>query len=202
MQTTDVTSNQPNGAATAQTGGFLTRLNERDGYIRRFSRRIGRSKAAELERFIKFLFIGALGAIIDLGITNLLMALLHVQDGDVHLVILAGSTGFTLAVCSNFFWNRYWTYPDSRSRSVKFQLAQFFLVSFIGLLIRAGVLALLSNAFTALVKQVTGPGMFNLGLDEHLQFKLGANMAVMLALVIVALWNFVVNRFWTYGDVK
>ena len=51
-------------------------------------------------------------------------------------VLVANSIAFILAVCSNFIWNRVWTYPDSRSYSVRRQLTQFAIVSVIGLLIR------------------------------------------------------------------
>lgn len=184
---------------STSNGGFLTRLNDRDGYIRKFSRRYGGAKAAELERFVKFLFVGALGAVIDLGLTNLLMILFHVQDGDVHLVVVAGSIGFICAVCSNFFWNRYWTYPDSRSRRIRHQLALFFLISFFGLVIRAVVVGLFSNPFAEFVTN-TAHSM-NLVIEDRVLFKIGANMAVIMALVIVALWNFFANRYVTYNDV-
>lgn len=184
-------------------GGFLTRLNERDGYIRRFSTRFGGSKARELERFIKFLFVGGLGAIIDLGLTNLLMVVVfQVQDGQTLLVTLCASIGFTTAVCSNFFWNRYWTYPDSRSRRVRQQLIQFFVVSVIGLLVRAGVVFLLTDFFANIVRELVASRVIIMDLTSNVQFKVGANLAIMVALVIVAFWNFFANRFWTYNDVQ
>ncbi|MCC7206560.1 MAG: GtrA family protein [Anaerolineae bacterium] len=191
---------QNNDDIRATQGGFLTRLNDRHGYIRRFSLRYGGSRAKELERLIKFLFVGGLGAIIDLGLTNFLMIyVFHVQDGDVLLVTLSACIGFTTAVCSNFFWNRYWTYPDSRSRSVRRQLVQFFIVSVIGLGVRALTVSMFTNPFADVVRRVTGA--MNLDLAGYTQYKLGANLAIMLALVIVAFWNFLANRFWTYNDV-
>jgi putative flippase GtrA len=191
---------QNNDELSMSQGGFLTRLNDRHGIIRRFSQRFGGSKAKELERLIKFLFVGGLGAIIDLGLTNLLMIyVFHVQDGDVLLVTLSACIGFTTAVASNFFWNRYWTYPDSRSRSIRRQLVQFFIVSFIGLGVRALTVSLFTNPFADVVRGVTRG--LNVELAGYTQYKLGANLAIMLALVIVAFWNFLANRLWTYNDV-
>jgi putative flippase GtrA len=184
----------------ANEGGFLTRLNNRDGFIRRFSRRYGRDKAADMERLIKFLLVGGLGAVIDLGLTNLIMFAIHVQDGDTAGVLFAGTVGFTTAVFSNFFWNRYWTYPDSRSRSIRKQLALFFMINAFGLAIRALVLRVMSQPFTDLVRAFTES--VGIALDQRTDFKIGANMAIMMALVIVALWNFGANRVWTYGDVS
>ncbi len=175
----------------------------RIGIIRRISIRFGGSKPRELERFIKFCFVGALGAVIDLGTSNILMHFVfHVKDGDNLLVVLAGSISFTLAVISNFTWNRYWTYPDSRSRPLRNQLAQFFAINTIGLLVRALVIALLTNFYAGLVGEVASHHWFNLILQDNAQYKLGANMAIITALVIVMLWNFFANRYWTYGDVE
>ncbi len=176
---------------------------ERSGIIRRISIRFGGSKPRELERFIKFCFVGTLGAVIDLGVSNLLMSFVfHVKDGDNLLVVLCGSISFTLAVISNFIWNRYWTYPDSRSRSLGSQLAQFFAINVVGLLVRALVIALLTNFYAGLVGEVASHHWLNLVLQDNAQYKLGANMAIMTALVIVMLWNFFANRYWTYGDVE
>lgn len=172
------------------------------GVIRRISVRYGGEKYRELERFLKFLMVGALGAVIDIGLANVLMNLVfHVQDGDVLLVMLAGSISFTCAVLSNFMWNRYWTYPDSRSRSLRRQLAQFFLVSVVGLGIRAIILAVFSDAFAGIFRELAASHFMGIQLGERVEFKIGANMAVLLSVVVVAFWNFFANRLWTYNDV-
>ena len=43
---------------------------------------------------------------------------------------------------SNFTLNRYWTYPDSRSRHFLHQLGMFFLVNAAGIAFRIPILAL------------------------------------------------------------
>ena len=63
----------------------------------------------EAKRFIKFVVVGAMGAIVDFGTLNLLT---HVFDVP---VTVAGVISFALAVTQNFLWNRYWTYPESRA---------------------------------------------------------------------------------------
>lgn len=176
---------------------------ERRGIIKRISVRVGGEKSREVERFIKFLFVGALGAVIDLGLTNILMRFVfHVEDGEIVPVVISAMIGFSVAVSSNFIWNRYWTYPDSRTRSIRRQLAQFFLVSAVGLVIRAGVVAIFSPMFADFVKTLVANHLVELNLADNVQFKLGANMAIVVALVLVAMWNFFANRYWTYGDVK
>ncbi len=176
---------------------------QRTGVIRRISQRYGGSKPQELERFIKFLVVGAIGAVIDLGLTNFLMKFVfHVTPDDHWPVLISGAIGFTAAVTSNFIWNRYWTYPDSRSRMLLRQLVQFFLVNLVGLGIRAVVLSALYFPFNDLLERVLHNGLFSVPLTPNLQARIAANMAIVVALVIVALWNFFANRHWTYNDVQ
>lgn len=159
------------------------------GIIGRISVRFGGTKAKELERFLKFMVVGAIGALIDLGLTNILLSF------KVPIQIATG-IGFVVAVISNFIWNRSWTYPESRERAIAPQITQFFIVNALGLLIREIVVTVLDDPFRFLVKTVVSSATAD-AVD-----RLGGNMAIMVALVIVMLWNFFVNRYWTYRDVK
>jgi len=175
----------------------------RQGIIRRVSVRFGGSKPQELERFIKFLCVGGLGAVIDLGLTNLSMRFIfHVGDKDLFLGVVCSAIGFTAATFSNFMLNRYWTYPDSRSTSMRRQMVQFFIVASVGMGIRIVVVSLLSSFMADLIGHVSARHWFNIDFDKDTIWKLGVNLAIMVALVIVALWNFFANRYWTYGDVE
>ena len=71
---------------------------------------------AERTRFLKFCVVGAIGFVVDFGVMNLL---LHFTGN----VKFASTVSFIAAVISNFLWNRYWTYPDSREKPVAQQLA-------------------------------------------------------------------------------
>ena len=62
---------------------------------------------AERTRFLKFCVVGVIGFVVDFGIMNLI---LHFTGN----ARLASTVSFIAAVISNFIWNRYWTYPDSR----------------------------------------------------------------------------------------
>ncbi len=83
----------------------------------------------ELARFVKFAIVGAIGAIVDFGVLNLLIQLADFEK------FWANTCSFTAAVISNFTWNRLWTFPESRQRPLGRQLAQFALVNVIGLAI-------------------------------------------------------------------
>jgi putative flippase GtrA len=106
---------------------------------------------------------------------------------------------FTAAVTSNFIWNRYWTYPDSRSKPIRRQATQFAAVSVIGLLIRTPVFALLLGPCTRLAQSLlrllpNAPA----GLTAA---TIGSNLALAAAVILVLFWNFFANRYWTYSDV-
>ncbi|MGD8402844.1 MAG: GtrA family protein [Anaerolineales bacterium] len=142
----------------------------------------------ERERFLKFAVVGVIGAVIDFGVMNLLT-----QVGSMQLV-LAGTISFICAIISNFIWNRFWTYPDSRSRPIARQLSMFFAVNIAGVAIRIPILHFIEPPFLRLVENMNLRGPFTS------QF-LAKNLTLALAVGIVMLWNFFVNRYWTYNDV-
>jgi putative flippase GtrA len=121
--------------------------------------------------------------------------------------VLASVCSFCAAVLSNFIWNRYWTYPDSRSKPVVQQAFQFALVNVIGLLVRTPIFALSEGPMTRLAERffstmpaATSPGSEGLlALEPHV---VGPNLALALAVIVVLFWNFGVNRIWTYSDVR
>ena len=172
-----------------------------DGLIVDLAKRVGRGQAKEVERFIKFAFVGALGFVIDVGTVIILQNTLLPPEND-DRVLLANSIAFILAVCSNFIWNRVWTYPDSRSYSVRRQLTQFGIVSVIGLVIRnlwiSGVYERLGQLSTTLLQSAFA----DYAPDLLAQNKLGTTIALVFGVLIVMIWNFVANRFWTYSDVE
>src|SRR5512143_4076752 len=142
----------------------------------------------ERARFLKFMVVGVIGAIVDFGISNLLWKLFGFR------LTLAGTISFICAILSNFFWNRYWTYPDSRSKPVARQLVMFVLVNVAGLVIRLPILHYLELPIRGLFER--------LSLDiPFTPIFMGKNVTLAIAVGIVMLWNFFVNRYWTYNDV-
>ncbi len=156
-------------------------------------------KSKEVERFLKFLVVGTIGAIIDLGTLNLLQSTILSPSGahEVIHVRLATSTAFTAAVTSNFIWNRYWTYPDSRSRPITLQLVQFFIVNITAVAFRVVLVSLSYGLLGDLAYEVAR----NPGWDDATVNQIGTNLAQTLSMGIALFWNFFVNRYWTYGDV-
>ncbi|MEJ5201385.1 MAG: GtrA family protein [Anaerolineales bacterium] len=143
----------------------------------------------ERTRFVRFAIVGAIGAVIDFGIFNIMLASTSVP------AVWCSAVSFVAAVLSNFFWNRYWTYPDSRSKPLSQQLLQFSLVSIAGLGIRIALFALLEKSLINLSAMLI-PETF-----LQAQF-VGHNTTLAFAILVVMLWNFFANRFWTYSDVE
>lgn len=143
----------------------------------------------ELARFMRFAVVGAIGAVIDFSVFNLFTNLTPISP------IAASVVSFCLAVVSNFLLNRFWTYPDSRSKAIHTQVIQFVIISVIGLIIRTPLFALLEKVYTQWAQNLI-PN-FPIG-----PVSVGHNLALATAIVVVMIWNFIANRFWTYNDVN
>jgi putative flippase GtrA len=144
----------------------------------------------ERVRFLRFAAVGVIGAVVDFGTFNLLTQLTPLK------AVIASMISFTAAVTSNFIWNRFWTYPDSRSKTISHQVVQFFLVNLVGLAIRTPLFAWLEKALV---------GPFTRLLPSSFPFTatfVSHNLALAIAVLVVMLWNFFANRFWTYNDVS
>jgi putative flippase GtrA len=147
------------------------------------------TNSKERTRFIKFAFVGLIGAVVDFGIMNLFSRVFDFS------LTLAGTISFICAIISNFIFNRFWTYPDSRSRPIARQLTMFFLVNVAGLVIRLPILHFLEDPLHQLFIHLGMGGIFS---PEFL----AKNLTLAVAVIIVMLWNFFVNRYWTYNDIN
>ncbi len=141
----------------------------------------------EGKRFVKFLGVGALGFVVDATTFFILTSLLLLPD------LVAQALSFAAAVVSNFTLNRYWTYPESRSKSIRRQLVQFILVNLAGLGIRSLVFLAVTGPYRRLATTQTLIRMDPAFLTRF--------AALATAVTVVLLWNFFVNRYWTYNDV-
>jgi putative flippase GtrA len=129
----------------------------------------------EIIRFVKFGTVGTIGALVDFTVLNLAHKALGLP------LVAANTLSFSLAVLSNFTWNRLWTFPESRARPIRSQLLQFALVNIVGLVINTLILVGLQAVFRGFVSD---PWDYNL--------------AKAIAILIVLFWNFGANRVWTY----
>jgi putative flippase GtrA len=133
----------------------------------------------EFERFLKFAVVGIIGMAVDFTVLNVL----HKAAG--LPVLVANIFSFSVAVLSNFTWNRLWTFPESRQRPLLGQLGQFALVNVVGLAINEVVLF---GVLQAIKGFIGDPWNYNL--------------AKAFAIGVVLFWNFFVNRLWTYRGIE
>jgi len=149
------------------------------------------NNSRERSRFLRFAFVGIVGAVVDFGVSNLLIRLVNMR------LVFAGTISFIAAIISNFIWNRYWTYPDSRSKPISQQLLQFAVISVMGLGIRIPILYFVEPVLENLATQ------YNIQILPILDATtLADNFTLAVAVVIVMFWNFFANRYWTYSDVE
>ncbi len=152
-------------------------------------------KAREMERFLKFSVVGSIGFVVDFGTFNILLALVQPESGSA-LILLCSTIAFVVAVINNFLWNRYWTYPDSRSKSITAQLILFTAINAVGLVIRTLIIRVLEPMIhDTLLGTLSDVG-------EAAAVNLSSSLALAVAVVVVLFWNFFVNRYWTYNDIE
>jgi len=139
-------------------------------------------------RFLRFSFVGITGAIVDFGVMNLLRLVFKMP------LVWAQAISFVCAVINNFLWNRYWTYPESRTKSAPKQLIQFFIINIIGIIIRTPSVTWLDKMIFNLLSKTT----ISLPFEN---FVISQNLALAISIFIIIFWNFFANRYWTYNNV-
>lgn len=117
----------------------------------------------------KFALVGSSGYLINLGV----FAFLAGELGIAHQI--AAVAAFGVAVVSNFFWNRHWTFrPDGGDAG--FQAARFFTVSVASLGLNLAVLELLWRSGSV-----------------------GSLTAQAIAVAVATPFNFLGNKLWTFA---
>lgn len=147
------------------------------------------SSRREQKRFVKFAIVGGVGTLVDYLVFNLAAFLVGLPE------ILSQGISFAAAVTSNFILNRNWTFRDARSKRLRVQLGQYLLVNLIGLLIRTPIFAWLATTLHTVMDPLQLPLDINASWLAH-------NLALAGAIAVVMLWNYFVNRRWTFGDVE
>ena len=142
----------------------------------------------ERVRFLKFATVGALGAAIDFAVMNLMTHSFGMK------LVYGGTISFICAVLSNFTLNRYWTYPDSRSRHILHQLGMFFVVNAAGIGFRVPTLHFVEPFMASIFE---GAGHLS---HSAAQF-FAKNATLAFAIAVVMIWNYFINRYWTYNDI-
>ena len=136
-----------------------------------FAYRLGAAarRPASWWQLLRFGLVGISGYLVNLGVFALLTSNLGVH----HLIAAVGA--FCVAVSSNFFWNRHWTFAAGEGHA-GFQAARFFAVSVAALLINLAVLEAL----------IAGTSLGDLSSQA-------------IAVAIAMPFNFLGNKLWTFA---
>ncbi len=124
---------------------------------------------AFLLKFIKFSLVGFSGIFVDFGTTFLCKEIFKIQK------YFANSLGFILAATSNYILNRLWTF-HSTNPNVMLEFSRFFIIALIGLIINLLIIWAMSG-----------------------KFKVNFYLSKLVATVVVTLWNFLINAYYTFA---
>jgi putative flippase GtrA len=136
-----------------------------------FADRLGEAvrRPASWWQLVRFGLVGGSGYLINLAVFALLRGDLGLHQA------LAAVGAFCVAVTSNFFWNRHWTFAATDGHA-GFQAARFFAVSI-------GALAVNLIILEALVMATS----------------LGDLSAQAIAVAVAMPFNFLGNKLWTFA---
>ena len=126
----------------------------------------------------KYLLIGVLATIADLGVLNLLMWVSGAATGILFSVFKGVS--FIAATAAKYFGDKFWAFEKTEKAGMGKEFSQFFIVTLIGLGLNVGAASFVVN--------VIGP---QLGMSE----KIWANMGSIAAAFTVTAWNFLGYKF-------
>jgi len=126
----------------------------------------------------KFLLVGVVATLVDLGVLNLLMLGSGIATG-LYFSIFKG-VSFIVATCSKYLGDKFWAFEKMEKAGMRKEFGQFFAVTLVGLAINVGIASLVVNLFGS-----------PFGMSE----KLWANIGGIIAAFAAGIWNFVGYKF-------
>ena len=119
-------------------------------------------------KFLKFCIVGFSGLVIDFIITYISKEKLKIHK------YISNSLGFVIAVCSNYYLNRIWTF-DSNSNQIFEEYTSFLIISIVGLIF--------NNIFLYLF---------------HKKMEKQFYTSKFIAILLTSFWNFFANYYYTF----
>jgi putative flippase GtrA len=121
-----------------------------------------------LFKFVKFCIVGFTGIFVDFGVTYFFKEVVKIQK------YVANAIGFSTAATTNYFFNRLWTF-HSHNPNIAGEFSRFFAIALVGLGINSLIIYILNG-----------------------KFKWNFYLAKLVATIIVTLWNFLINAYFTF----
>jgi putative flippase GtrA len=128
-----------------------------------------------LPEMLKFLVVGGLGTVIDLGGAALLHSKYHVEP------LAAKAVSVTLATLFTYLGSRFWTFKARENQSVRREAVLFFVLNVVGLLIAEAVIGLVT---------------YVMGLRGSLEY----NAASFIGTGLGTIFRFYAYRKWVFLD--
>ena len=128
--------------------------------------------SALVTEVIKYGAVGAVSTALDYLFLNLSFKFMH---NDAGLLWLATAIGFGIGMVNGYFMNSRWTFRFNTNGQESKKFSQFAVVSLVGL------------GLTELIV-----------LSLSLKLSLDKNVAKLVAVAIVFVWNYLANKFWTF----
>jgi len=129
-------------------------------------------------QFSKFIIVGSLNFLIDMGILNFLIFYTGISAGPEQSAFKGFS--FIAAVLNSYVWNKFWTFRHSAKRTLGKEFFQFFVVSTVGFFINVGA----DYFFVNVIHSLGG-----------IPVKSWAQFSAMIAAIIALFWNFIGYKF-------
>lgn len=126
----------------------------------------------------KFLLVGVLASVVDLGVFNAFLLLSGIASG-FYASVFKGIS-FIVATFSKYFGDKFWAFKKMEKAEMEKEFSQFFVVTLIGAGINVGLFSLIVNT---------------LGPQLEIGEKIWANIGAILAVIITATWNFLGYKF-------
>ena len=126
----------------------------------------------------KFLEIGVLNTLVDMGVLNFLVSISGVTAG--ATLGAFNTLSFSLAVVNSYFWNKFWTFNKESKAGGGKEFTSFIIVSVIGWAINTGIVVL---------------GTTYLAAKDSFSAGAWVNIMKIAATFIAMAWNFVGYKF-------
>lgn len=132
----------------------------------------------ELRRFLRFGLVGLSATLLDFTVLTALKYFFGWPT------LLANLISYSCGALNSYTLNRRWVFPETKGRHSLVQLSQFISINLVGLLLNMVLLFLLEIPCARLLANAA---------YSYIPAKIGATL-------LVFLWNFFANRYWTFNQ--
>ena len=135
-------------------------------------------KSSLLREIITYIAVGGVSTVIDIGLLKVATII-----GWPYWIALA--LGFSAGTVNGYFMNSRWTFRYKTKGQEGLKFGQFAVVSLIGL----GLTELIGNGYVHYIAKELTFGGYTIGTKM---------VGKLVAVVLVFVWNYLANKFWTF----